>query len=551
MTSADLPRATPDGIARAAALEGWSTRDVTPTSVVTFRSRGRVLIVGPADAAAEAAAQLDAAIDCVIAVPDEARPAAIERLGGRSLVRGGRIEIDGWLGAFEVTLVDATGRSSLGERLAPSVPRFDVVLDLSEPPLVQREWPPLGYYAVGADPAARADALAALPQLQGEFEKPKFFDYDPMICAHGRSGQPGCTRCIDACPAAAIVSIGDEVLVNPHLCQGGGTCVSVCPSGAMRYAYPALEDLLVAIRVLLECYVEHGGDAPCLLFHDAAATHALNDFGLRMPERLLPIAVEEIGSLGIDAWISCLAYGASAVVLLAGPRTPSSTRGAIAEQLGYAQAILEGMGYEPDCLRFCDAAAVETTLRTFEALPTRRPARRATFAAGREKRATLRLAVDHLYADARNRRRSVPLPAGAPFGEVVVDTHRCTLCMSCVGVCPTSALRDGAGLPQLRFREWSCVQCGLCEHACPEDAIELRPRFLYDAEARETPRVLNEEQPFCCIVCGKPFATKSMLEVLARKLEGHWMFQTEEAKRRLQMCEQCRVRDVYLREGAP
>jgi hypothetical protein len=32
---------------------------------------------------------------------------------------------------------------------------------------------------------------------------------------------------------------------------------------------------------------------------------------------------------------------------------------------------------------------------------------------------------------------------------------------------------------------------------------------------------------------------------MQQKLEGHWMFQTEEVRRRLQMCEHCRVKDMF------
>jgi hypothetical protein len=32
--------------------------------------------------------------------------------------------------------------------------------------------------------------------------------------------------------------------------------------------------------------------------------------------------------------------------------------------------------------------------------------------------------------------------------------------------------------------------------------------------------------------------------VVSEKLEGHWMFQNEQAKRRLYMCEHCRVKDM-------
>ena len=52
-----------------------------------------------------------------------------------------------------------------------------------------------------------------------------------------------------------------------------------------------------------------------------------------------------------------------------------------------------------------------------------------------------------------------------------------------------------------------------------------------------------------CGACGKPFATRKMLDKVTRKLEGHWMFQTPEARRRLEMCEDCRVRDMFTAEA--
>ena len=92
------------------------------------------------------------------------------------------------------------------------------------------------------------------------------------------------------------------------------------------------------------------------------------------------------------------------------------------------------------------------------------------------------------------------------------------------------------------------MQCGLCESACPEDAIALQPRMLFDTDARQRARVLHEEEPFKCIVCGRPFATASMIDRMMGKLQGHWMFQDEAATRRLKMCENCRIVDVARAE---
>jgi ferredoxin len=269
-----------------------------------------------------------------------------------------------------------------------------------------------------------------------------------------------------------------------------------------------------------------------------------------MPEQVLPVAIEEIGSVGMDAWLACLAYGAEAIVLLTWDRTPPQVIETLQEQLTIAQAILAGMGYAEGRLRLVNGDQPAAALQALAALPAGQSRQPATFAAPpADKRGTLRLALQHLQAHAPVQKRITPLPTGAPFGEVRVDAAACTLCMSCVSACPTHALLDGRGLPQLNFREWSCVQCGLCERTCPEDAITLGPRLLHDAEARERPRILHEEQPVCCVSCGKPFATRALLDKLSRKLEGHWMFQDEAARRRLQMCEDCRVRDLFAAEA--
>jgi ferredoxin len=115
--------------------------------------------------------------------------------------------------------------------------------------------------------------------------------------------------------------------------------------------------------------------------------------------------------------------------------------------------------------------------------------------------------------------------------------------MACVGACPEGALLAGSDRPQLQFIERNCVQCGLCEKTCPEDAIGLRPRLLLDKQAKSVV-VLNEAQPFNCVRCAKPFGTKSMIDNMLAKLTTHSMFASGAALRRLQMCADCRVIDL-------
>ena len=117
--------------------------------------------------------------------------------------------------------------------------------------------------------------------------------------------------------------------------------------------------------------------------------------------------------------------------------------------------------------------------------------------------------------------------------------------MACVSVCPGKALQDGGDEPALKFIESNCLQCGICSAACPEQAIELDPRFNIDLNIVNAARPLNQEEPFRCLRCGKPFATKSMIDKMTEKLQGHWMFENQDAFKRLQMCEDCRVIDMF------
>ena len=61
--------------------------------------------------------------------------------------------------------------------------------------------------------------------------------------------------------------------------------------------------------------------------------------------------------------------------------------------------------------------------------------------------------------------------------------------------------------------------------------------------------MLNEDTPFHCVGCGKPFATTRIIDSMRDKLKAHWMFQKPEAVKRLEMCEDCRVRDVFKDGG--
>ena len=548
--SAMAPASTANHEARAAALSALSDLEVTPTSVVEFSSAGRLLVIGEREAALQAAARMPAEFECMVFTPGPQAP-KVKELGDNTIITGGQAEISGWLGEFEVSILSHGLTLRLAELLPGTKAATDLVLDLSDTPCMREQMPPLGYFHAGNDPQALEQALEELVELRGSFEKPKFFNLDTSICAHGQKGLEGCSRCIDACPTEAIFSLGDSVQVNPNLCQGGGICATTCPTGAMTYALPQAGDLATYIRRLLATYGELGGTAPCIVFHDERSASAM-PAALEHAGNLLPVALEESGSVGLDTWLSCLTYGARAVFVRVGPETPELITMELVHQAAVARALLEGLGYDPRMIQIVRPDSNEDlSWCSDDRLPEASLTTLASFDALSDKRTALKLALMHLVEQARQRPDEIALPAEAAFGAVRVDSDKCTLCMSCVAVCPTSALKAGGQLPTLSFREWNCVQCGLCENACPEDAIDLRARFLTDHQLRDSRRVLHEEEAVHCIGCGEPLATRSMLDNLARKLQGNPMFQSEEAFRRLQMCGDCRVRDMMRGGSGP
>lgn len=460
---------------------------------VVFGARGRVALIADVAVARDlalAVSELDG-VDAVLIAAPGASAIPSEEDPTDSIVFGhddAPVTLDGWLGAFRIGFADG------------SVAEADIVIDHGRHPIIDRSVPPYGYFSTKGDETGLRDAARAAAELRGGFVKPRYFTYDMTICAHERNGQTGCSRCLDACDAGAIRSMGTTVEVEPHLCQGCNACMLACPTGALSPALPTRTELYGQMRQAV------AKDAALTVGHaDASAV----DIDVPVP-----------AAFGEELWLAALAEGAGSVTLRLPDATPDRERALITQRIAVADGIAQAYGMAPGTVRaLAEGLSVPEAAAAMDSSGASR--NRAAVPSGplpdaQRKRDFVNRALQSL--EDQHGPANAPLPAGSSLGTILVDTASCVMCGVCAQTCPTNAIRydEGATEAKLMFAECNCVQCGLCTRICPEKAITLAPRIAPAAQ-RMSWQPVNAAPVAACVDCGVPLMPAPLLQSILRR----------------------------------
>lgn len=415
-----------------------------------------------------------------------------------------------------------------------------------------------GYHLLRSPSQGDMDGVAwKVFSLTGEFAKPQYVAYDPETCAGGAANHESCGICVQACPYHAIGRDPKNrlrMLVDPQACEGCGACVSACPTSSLTFTDPHPSALYARMAALLAPLPGHPqGDPPVVAFCcPEKGQTALADAGrlrLHYPPNVLPVPMACLRHVSEATILAAFRMGAAGVALLGCESCPHGERELLVQKLAVARAVLDAFQAGGERIRIITGGEGESRsmLETLERFATSvGPAplpwdgRSALPVENREVIAeTLRALMD---ATGREPGR-IRVPEGQPFAFPAVSVAGCTMCRTCVNVCPTHAFTFDAERQTLGLKQIACVNCGLCGTACPEHVITLQPELYLERSALDRQVVVQDEMVEC-LKCSRPFINRKALEAIeAKVLSIQAIIDTFAGSRRdlLRMCPDCRA----------
>lgn len=338
--------------------------------------------------------------------------------------------------------------------------------------------------------------------------------FDKNICdATGGEGNV-CTACVGSCESSAIAfdATAKQISISFADCTACQKCVSVCPTGALQESEYNLESI---VAMLESC------DKSGVL---VASEADLASYGGDIPEDTVIFCPSNYSFLN-ELYLSLFAFKTGgAVFFVSKDRLPEFLQ----ESIEKTNKLFETFGKK--AISFVSDGPVT---RNFEPIKKR------------FENMSFRTAVSEGFKELGSFGGS-SFSASNVFASVNVDTS-CTLCMGCAFVCKSGAFFADEKEKALTLNESLCTGCGHCESICPEKSILVTKGLFRSETAYFYFQSVARDELFCCVECGKPFATAKAITKVASVLAS--VFVDEDKKRTLFCCADCKPK-IMLKDFA-
>jgi len=393
---------------------------------------------------------------------------------------------------------------------------------------------------------SRRSLFRALPQGFTRYEPV------PIISRERCIGATVCRFCIDACPRRVLSNIGDDRLSLDHEhCSICGVCVAVCPTGAIQIPNSTDEQLDAQIRgILMNCRDEI--PSKIIMFVDSNDYHyLLNSFldrKLSLPLEVFPLELPTLGLISENILLSSIIYGAHGILIpIIRDENKLDYLHVLYRKVFIVKEIMKSAGLDQDRIIVAEVEPdnLDLLIEKINQIRSRVRAEKIEKLATKQfigdRRVNFVSIIRTFISNNTPVSDIIDYGDPCPFGEVIIDREKCTMCELCYSKCPTRAFTiiKEVDMITLAFNYQKCVGCTLCSSICPENAISLKRYLSLSNLLNDSPRVLITQELVKCSRCGKPFITRGKLRKIEKIYEGMGAAGVDKLQS-LRLCPECK-----------
>jgi len=331
--------------------------------------------------------------------------------------------------------------------------------------------------------------------------------FNEELCDYAKKDTPACRACIDSCESSALIEDKAKKTIKLSFadCVACGKCIGACPSGAMQNSQFNVEGIVAAL--------EEAKGFGVLISTEADLVKLDNG----VFENTVIFKVDTYSFLN-ELYLSLFAFKTGGELYFVSKEVlPIELLGAIEN----TNMMFGGFGKQ--AVHF--ALGGNKAEKSFKSVTKR------------FENSSLRQAVSKGFKSLSSFNESIIKLSGTMFSSLGVNDS-CTVCMGCAFVCKSGAFNANEEQKALTLNASLCTGCGHCEAVCPEKSITIEKGVFRTDEPYFNFVVAAKDELFCCVECGKPFATQKQIAKVASVFNT--LFVDEKKRRTLYCCADCK-----------